>query len=114
MLRFLLLLIGCYALAYGLIPKAGHLSLIDDFPITWRLTGGAAAIAVGLLLSLRRRGGSGEITDRPIKDELIRRGFHFIAIDRGWQAEGVWNKIPVIVRRTSDFHASRFGRPWVL
>src|SRR5688572_16782391 len=114
MLRLLLIIVGCFALGYPHLPDAVHLPFIDGLSGSVRVGIGVAAMVFALLLSLRRRGGTAEITDRPIKDELIRRGFHFIAIDRGWQAEGQWNQVPVIVRRVSDYHATRFGRPWVI
>jgi hypothetical protein len=114
MIKVILLLVGCYGLAFTALPTIAQLPFIADLPALWRIGGSAAAVVVALLLFVGRRGPGADLSDRVIKDELSRRGFHFITIERGWQAEGQWNKVPVVVRRQSDFQASRFGRPWVI
>lgn len=81
------------------------------------LLGGAGGLAaLGLLLLLagsRRRAVAGG--DGDVAGELAGRGFRRVALDRdGWLAEGLWEGIPLAVRRRSDQPATRFGRPWVL
>jgi hypothetical protein len=110
----LIALAGLYLVVYDLLPIVAQYPLISHFPVFLQRLAGAAAIVIGLLLRLRRRSSGDDISDHRIRDELKRRDFTFIALERGWQADGSWNKVAVSVRRQSDYQASRFGRPWII
>lgn len=110
----LIILAGLYLALYDLLPIAAQYPLISHFAVSLQRIVGAFAIVVGLLLRLRRRSSGDDISDHRIRDELKRRNFSFIALERGWQADGSWNDAVVSVRRQSDYQASRFGRPWII
>jgi hypothetical protein len=61
-----------------------------------------------------RRRPAEDISDGPIRAELARRGFERGDDASGWRAKGMWNGVPLVVRRVSGYEASRFGRPWVI
>lgn len=116
-MRFLsvpFILSGVYLLVYDFLPIAAQWPWISHYPASWQRIAGLIVVVVGLLLRLRSRAAGDDISDQPIRAELQKRGFRFIALDKGWQADGAWNQVSVSVRRQSDYQASRFGRPWVI
>jgi len=80
-----------------------------------RICAGGSALGAGaLLLAVRRRRRGDDVSDAPIRSALAARGFRFIDLGAGWQADGRWGDVELSVRRQSDYQATRFGRPWVL
>lgn len=45
--------------------------------------------------------------------ELKRRGFHFIQLDRGWQADGTLGGDEISITLDSGYQANRFAKPWI-
>ena len=76
---------------------------------------GAGVVAFGalLLIATRRRPGP-PLEDAAVRAVLTRAGMHLIQLGSGWQAEGAWRGVKLVVSRRSDYAATRFGRPWVL
>ncbi|HYE07939.1 MAG TPA: hypothetical protein VEL07_20645 [Planctomycetota bacterium] len=118
-MRFLLrvvLIAGLLLIAWPWIPARLRPASTAAVPArTIQIAGGAAvALAIALALATRRRR-DGEADDAAeIRARLADAGFRFTDLDRGWQAEGLWQKERVVVRKVSDVHATRFGRPWTL
>ncbi|MBA3845835.1 MAG: hypothetical protein H0X45_04200 [Planctomycetes bacterium] len=118
-MRFLLRLVliaGLLLIAWPWLPESMRPASAAGVPArTIQIAGGAVVVlAVALALATRKRG-QGEADDAAeIRARLADAGFRFIDLERGWQAEGLWQKERVVVRKVSDAHATRFGRPWTL
>ncbi len=118
-MRFLLrlmLIAGVLLIAWPWIPESVRPGSADGVPArTMQIVGGiAVVVAIALGLATRKRG-DGDMDDAAeIRARLADAGFRFIDLERGWQAEGQWQKERVVVRKVSDAHATRFGRPWTL
>ncbi len=121
MLRYLgliLIFTSAYGLAWKHLPASARLTIPDRIaalPVPVGVPTFAALGVVGLLLLLWPRRGPGKaLADDPIRRDLVRRGFLLIAEPSGWRAEGDWKRVPVVIRRSEGFEASRFALPWVI
>ena len=74
----------------------------------------SVGIAVSGLFLLRRPPRKPALGDRPLVSTLEEAGFHFTSIPNGWQADGSWKGVPLIVRKGIGHDANRFGRPWAI
>lgn len=81
----------------------------------WLLPAGAALAAVGLgMLLIRPRRSAPLLSDAPLISVLDRAGFTVHRSARGWQASGLWQGTPLVVRLGPGHEATRFGRPWTV
>lgn len=118
LIGLLLLLAGAGGLALRHLPADARQRLPRELSDV-RLPVGDVTFAtlgtVGLLLLLwpRRRSGA-PLADDPLRRLLAKREFLLVTEPNGWRAEGEWKRVPVIIRRSSGFEASRFALPWVI
>ncbi len=87
-------------------------------PLPTALANWAVPIGVGIavsgLLLLRQPRRKLALGDRPLISTLEEAGFRFTPIPNGWQADGNWKGVALIVRKSTGHDANRFGRPWTI
>lgn len=103
---------GGWLAAYAWLPSVAQLPL-PTMVQTWALPLGVALGVVGILL-LRRPAARPALGDGPLTSTLTQAGFRLSPVPNGWQAEGTWKGVPLVVRKSTGHAAGRFGRPWTI
>lgn len=111
-IAFLFLAGGFLFALHGWLPEFPRIPLPTALA-NWAVPIGIGIAACGLLL-LRQPRRKLALGDRPLVSTLEEADFHFISVTHGWQAEGTWKRVPLIVRKSVGHDASRFGRPWTI
>ncbi len=108
---------GGLVAAHSVLPPgwSGWVSLVPTAITGWLMPGGAALAAIGLgMLLIRPRRSGPLLSDAPLVSVLDRAGFTVHRSARGWQASGLWQGTPLVVRLGPGHEATRFGRPWTV
>ena len=102
----------------ALFALHGWLLEIPRIPLPMTLANWTVPIGLGIavsgLLLLRQPRRKLALGDRPLVSTLEESDFEFTSVPHGWQAEGTWKSVPLIVRKSVGHDASRFGRPWTI
>ncbi len=115
LIAFLFLVIGAWFALHGWLPALPRIPLPTVIESWAHPIGvGIAFSGLGGLLLLRRPPRKPALGDRPLVSTLEEAGFHFTSIPNGWQADGSWKGVPLIVRKGIGHDANRFGRPWAI
>lgn len=117
LIAVLMIAAGGLAAARPVMPPAWSdwYRLLPDAFAGWLLPAGAALAAIGLgMLLIRPRRTEPLLSDAPLVSVLERAAFTVQRSARGWQASGLWQGTPLVVRLGPGHEATRFGRPWTV
>ncbi len=112
MIALFMLIGGAWFALHSWLPEFPRIPLPTMLE-NWAIPIGVGIVVSGLFL-LRRPPRKLALGDRPLVSTLEEAGFHFTSIPNGWQADGSWKGVPLIVRKGIGHYANRFGRPWAI
>jgi hypothetical protein len=112
LIALICVLAGGWLAAYGWLPPVAQLPL-PAVVLTWAMPLGVALAVIGVLL-LRRPATRPALGDGPLVSTLTQAGFRISPAPQGWQADGTWKGVPLVVRKSTGHAAGRFGRPWTI